>query len=106
MKSVDSPQEFEGLVEKQLRSANLRYEKQVVIGTTRPDFLVMTEGGHRLVVEAKNWIVNSDAELERAVHQAHTYKRLSNADEAIIVIAGGRSSDRSGPVVTPISNLP
>jgi hypothetical protein len=81
---MEKEREFEALVEKLLRRAKLDFVKQPVMGETRPDFLVTTEHGDQIVVEAKAWASNPDS-TARAIHQAKLYKNLSRAAAVIIV---------------------
>lgn len=86
-------------VENQLVTGNFNYQKEMVLGDTRPDFLVTTSAGDHVLLEVKDW--NSSPEnTARAIHQANIYKKLSKASAALIVTAEGEFLDlEAGGVV-------
>lgn len=88
-------------VENLLREGNWKYEKEVVLGDARPDFVVTTENGDHVVVEVKAWEPTVD-NMARALHQAQRYKELSRAAAALVVTATGKAApmESGGGVVS------
>lgn len=101
---LKSGRELEALIENLLRKAGMNFVKDPVVGHTRPDFLVTTSGGDQIVVEAKAWTPSSDR-MSRAIHQAQTYKELSKADAAIVVIGAGHSRAFPGGAVVSVDEF-
>ena len=99
MKTEDKVVELIDRVEDQLVTGNFKYQKEMVLGDTRPDFLVTTNAGDHVLLEVKDW--NSSPEnTARAIHQANVYKKLSMASAALIVTAEGEFLDlEAGGVV-------
>jgi hypothetical protein len=96
---------FEADVERLLRDANVTFEKERVVGEARPDFLVTTENGDQIVIEAKGWGASPDA-TARAVNQAQRYKELSKAAAAVVVTPAVLQTLTSGAIaVTPLGEL-
>jgi len=87
---VTRESDLEAEVERYLREAKVKYVKEPVVGKTRPDFLVTTDNGDQIVVEAKAWEPSPDT-TARAINQAQRYKELSRAAAALIVTAVGPS---------------
>lgn len=88
-------------IEKQLQQGDWQYEKDVVIGHARPDFVVTTESGDYVVVEAKAWEPTAE-NMARAIHQGQTYKELSKAAGAILVTAMGQAVLMESGGVVPV----
>lgn len=94
--------DLEAEVERYLREAKVKYVKEPVVGNTRPDFLVTTDNGNQIVVEAKAWEPSPDT-TARAINQAQRYKELSKAAAALIVTAVGSSFSFPWGGVVPVS---
>jgi hypothetical protein len=77
-------QEFERSVEEQLRRYGITFAKDVVVGKTQSDFLVTTQRGDQIVVEAKAWRPGPES-TARAVRQAQVYAELSQVAGALVV---------------------
>jgi nucleoside 2-deoxyribosyltransferase len=96
---------LEAQVEKTLRDAGINYQKDMVVGKARPDFVVTTEKGDQIVVEVKAWEARPDS-TARAINQAHRYKEMSKTDAAIIVTSAVLESIASAVIaVTPMGGL-
>jgi hypothetical protein len=67
-----------------LRDANYNYQTQVVVGQTRPDFLITTDTGDQIVVDVKGWDRGTHM-AARAINQAQRYKELSKVAAALVV---------------------
>jgi len=91
-------------VENQLIKGNFKYEKKIVIGDVRPDFLVTTEQGHQIVLEVKAW-GNSSENISRALHQSKRYQELSKASAALIVTGISEAISISSGGIVSVSNL-
>jgi hypothetical protein len=94
--------DLEAKVERYLREAKVKYVKGPVVGNTRPDFLVTTDNGDQIVVEAKAWEASPNT-TARAINQARRYKELSKAAAALIVTAVGSSFSFPGGGVVPVN---
>lgn len=71
--------------------------REPLIGGLRPDFLIETPDGRRIVVEAKAG--SSAADTERAARQATLLKNTTGADEALIVMEGIERADEIQGVI-------
>lgn len=97
MTGIDFENEVEGL----LRKTEWKYEREVVVGAARPDFLITTSNGDQVVVEVKNWISDSSNTV-RALNQAKRYRELSKVPAAVVVIRSGVSvASPDGGVASP-----
>jgi hypothetical protein len=81
---MTAEQEFERSIERELRRARVAYVKKPIVGNTRPDFLVTTPAGDRIIIEAKAW-PSSRQNSARAAHQARRYAQLSKVVGALII---------------------
>jgi len=96
---------LEAQVEQILRDAKISYEKEKVVGETRPDFLVTTQNGDQIVVEVKTWGASPDA-MARAINQAQRYKELSKTGAAVVVTPAVLQALVSTVIaVTPLGGL-
>ncbi len=77
-------QQLQQVVEETLRTANIQFLSEAVIGSTQPDFLVTTPAGDQIIIEVKGWPA-SGQNLSRANHQAQRYIELSKTAGALIV---------------------
>jgi len=91
-------------VERLLREGDWEYRKEVVLGDTRPDFVVTTEGGDRVVIEVKAWDTSPES-TARAIHQAQRYKELSKAAAVLIVTAAGQAIPIASGGVVPAAQF-
>lgn len=104
-KSPTNGLEWEAQVEQALRDADIVYAREKVVGDARPDFLVTTDSGDLIVVEAKSWEPSPESAV-RALNQAQRYKELSNAAASIVVTPAVLHTMTSAAVaVTPLSEL-
>src|SRR4051794_25211906 len=99
----DTAQELETKVESLLKKANVNYKKRVVIGETQPDFLVTTEAGDQIVIEAHDW-QGPDA-TARALNQARRYMELSKSAALVIAPAVAESVMASGFGVASLAGM-
>jgi len=96
--------ELSTAIEKQLSDANINFQKEVVVGDTRPDFAVTAPNGDLIIIEAKAW-EESTANTARALHQVERYKQLSKAFSAIVVTAVSQTISVSAGAVVPLAEL-
>lgn len=96
--------DLEDQVERLLRDAKWKYEREVVVGATRPDFLVTTKNGDQIIVEVKSWDADT-YNTARALNQAKRYRELSKVSAAIVVTKSGDSITSSDGGVTSARNL-
>ena len=95
---------LEAEVERLLRDGEWQYEKEVVVGSARPDFLVTTEHGDQIVVEVKAW-EDSPENTARAINQVQRFKELSKVAAALVVTRSGESLTMSSGGVVPAAQL-
>src|SRR5262249_8543540 len=95
---------LENEIEILLHDLGLSYARNPVVGNTRPDFLVTTESGARIVMEAKAWPPTA-ANITRAMHQVRRYKELAKAAAALVVTPDGKSRRTSSGMVVPLGEL-
>src|SRR5262249_21246309 len=96
--------ELTAAIEKQLRDANIKFQKKFVVGDARPDFVVTVPNGNHVVIQAKAWEPNT-ANIARALHQVELYKQLSKALAALVVTAAGQTISISSGAVVPVAEL-
>ena len=90
---------FESKVYNQLLKERFDVVVEPAINGLRPDFLVRTEDGRSIIVEAKAWS-SSPRNIKRANHQLEYYKKLAGADDAFIVISNLKNSDFKRGIVS------
>lgn len=78
-------------ISQNLREAGFNFQEQPIVGNAQPDFLIQTPEGHDIVVEVKQWEPTSE-NIVRAMNQVKSYKNLTKASEAILVIADLKES--------------
>lgn len=96
--------ELEDKVERILRDAKWRYQREVVLGSARPDFVVTTDTGDQIVLEVKDWDTTTD-NAARAKNQAQRYHELSKAAAAIVVTRSGNIVPMQNGGVAPVSRF-
>lgn len=102
---MKSERELMAEVEKILRDGKWKFTREPVVGNTRPDFLVTTDNGSRIVLEVKAW-KNNPENTVRALHQAQRYKELSKAEAALIITPTGKNVPLStGEALVPVAGL-
>lgn len=89
---------FQQRVEQVLHTADVRYDRQVSVGGIVADFVVETQDGRTLVLEAKATRDPGLAEAVRARDQARRIQELTGADGAFTVFAGFEGSADLGVV--------
>lgn len=96
---------LENEVERLLRENHWTFQREVVMGDARPDFVVTTDAGDRIIIEVKSWDA-STLNTARAINQAQQFRKLSKATAAIVVTkSGDRVTIPEGGVV-PINLFP
>ena len=85
---------FEAQIADLLRKSGVSFQEQPAVGGLRPDFLVMTPDGRKIVIEAKGWTSDPN-HSRRAIEQAERYKQATQADEAYVVMAALQHGDPS-----------
>jgi hypothetical protein len=73
------------------------FEREPSVGGVRPDFLIETVSGRRLVLEAKSWS-NSRESRSRATSQAGYFRKAVGADAAWIVLTSSETDVDEGVV--------
>ena len=68
-----------------LSKAGVSFDREPSILGLRPDFVVKTPDGRKIIVEVKSWSATR-ANKERAQQQAKSYKKYSNALDAFILM--------------------
>lgn len=68
-----------------LRNANIPFQSQVSIGGVRPDFLLETPTGRKIIIETKSWNP-TEKNQARAINQAQYYKTATQVDRVFIVV--------------------
>jgi hypothetical protein len=86
-------------VEKLLKKAGFEFQRNPGIAGLRPDFLVTGPSGQRVIIEVKSWDPVG-GNTARALSQAEYYKRLTNADHAIVVLPDLKRNYRDRGVVS------
>jgi hypothetical protein len=86
MKKKEYPEiSFGAAVVEHLKKSGFDFTQEPRIGNARPDFVVSTPEGHKIVIEAKAWRPTRK-NVARARHQAQLYKDLSKAPAALMVL--------------------
>ena len=96
--------ELENQVEGLLREAKWKYKREVVVGATRPDFLITTNNNDQIIVEVKDWSENT-INTARALNQAKRYRELSKVAAALVVTRSGDSITSPDGGVAPVGNF-
>lgn len=96
--------ELNARVERMLQEGNFNFQKEVILGDARPDFLITTTDGFHILIETKAW-EPSPANRKRALNQVKIYQELSKAHAAIIVTPEGKTINVESGGIVPVSGL-
>jgi len=94
-----SDSSFEGLVADSLRKANIPFVRNSPVGGLRADFLISTQDGKKLVLEAKDTNLTPNS-FSRASNQVKLYKRATGAHSAAFVVPKGTKADPDKGIVS------
>jgi hypothetical protein len=87
-------------VEKALKQGGFQVQKGIVVGSSSPDYYVVSPSGTSAVIEVKTWQANP-SNVKFASDLAASYRDQSGADRAFVVIPGLYRSHPSTGVVSP-----
>src|SRR5438445_491318 len=82
---------IEDSLARDLRTAGVSFKKRPMLGGLQPDFLVKTRGGRQIILETKRWR-GDKAHIARASQQAQLYRKVTDADDAFVVVPRLRRS--------------
>ena len=87
-------------IEKALEQGSFQVKKGVIVGSSSPDYYVISPTGTSAVIEVKTWKA-SPSNVRFAADLASSYRDQSGADRAFVVMPGLYRTPSSTGVITP-----